>query len=38
MNLGREFPARGRTPGALADIGRVEAIWAEALAAMAAPS
>jgi len=37
MNLGREFPGRGRTPGALADIARVEAIWAEALAAHGGP-
>jgi glutathione S-transferase len=37
MNLGREFPGRGRTPGALADIARVEAIWAEALTAHGGP-
>jgi glutathione S-transferase len=37
MNLGRSFPGRGRTPGALADIARVEAIWAEALAAHGGP-
>ncbi len=29
MNLGRDFAGRGRTPGTLADIARVEAIWAE---------
>jgi glutathione S-transferase len=27
MNLGRAFPGRGGTPGALADIARIEAIW-----------
>jgi glutathione S-transferase len=32
MNLGRTFPGRGRTPESLADIARIEAIWAEALA------
>ena len=32
MNLGRTFPGLGRTPEALADIARIEAIWAEALA------
>ena len=37
MNLGREFPGRGRTPGALADIARIEAIWAEALSAHGGP-
>lgn len=37
MNLGREFAGRGRTPGALADIARIEAIWAEALAAHGGP-
>ena len=31
MNLGRIFPGKGRTPEALADIARIEAIWAEAL-------
>lgn len=30
MNLGRSFPGRGRTPEALADLARVEAIWREA--------
>lgn len=29
MNLGRDFAGRGRTPGALADIARIEALWAE---------
>ena len=29
MNLGRDFTGRGRTPGALADIARIEALWAE---------
>jgi glutathione S-transferase len=29
MNLARDFVGRGRTPGALADIARIEAIWAE---------
>lgn len=37
MNLGREFPGRGRTEGALSDIARVQAIWAEALAAHGGP-
>jgi hypothetical protein len=32
MNLGRTFPGRGRNPDSLADIARIEAIWAEALA------
>ncbi|MBV9757455.1 MAG: glutathione S-transferase family protein [Alphaproteobacteria bacterium] len=30
MNLGRDFTGRGRTPGALADIVRIEALWREA--------
>lgn len=30
MNLGRDFSGRGRTPGALADIARIETIWREA--------
>jgi len=30
MNLGRAFPGRGRTPGALADIARIQAIWRQA--------
>jgi glutathione S-transferase len=29
MNLGRDFSGFGRTPGALADIARIEALWAE---------
>jgi glutathione S-transferase len=29
MNLGRDFSGLGRTPGALADIARIEAIWSE---------
>ena len=29
MNLGRDFSGLGRTPGALADISRIEALWAE---------
>ena len=29
MNLGRDFSGHGRTPAALADIARVEAMWAE---------
>jgi glutathione S-transferase len=37
MNLGRTFPGGGRTPESLADIARVEAIWAEALAAHGGP-
>lgn len=37
MNLGREFPGGGRTPEALADIARIEAIWREALAASGGP-
>lgn len=28
MNLGRDFAGRGRTPESLADIARIEAIWA----------
>ena len=27
MNLGRDFAGHGRTPGALADIARIEALW-----------
>lgn len=30
MNLGRDFSGFGRTPGALADIARIEALWADA--------
>ena len=37
MNLGRSFPGLGRTPDCLADIARVEAIWAEALGAHGGP-
>ena len=37
MNLGRTFPGKGRNPESLADIARVEAIWAEALAAYGGP-
>jgi glutathione S-transferase len=29
MNLGRDFPGLGRTPGALRDIARIEAVWAD---------
>src|SRR6201999_3564812 len=29
MNLGRDFSGLGRTPGALSDIARIEATWAE---------
>lgn len=29
MNLGAEFAGLGRTPGALADIARIEALWAD---------
>jgi glutathione S-transferase len=29
MNLGRDFSELGRTPGALKDIARIEALWAE---------
>jgi glutathione S-transferase len=37
MNLGRTFAGRGRTPGALADIARVEALWGECLARSGGP-
>lgn len=37
MNLGRSFAGLGGTPEALADISRVEAIWAEALGASGGP-
>jgi glutathione S-transferase len=37
MNLGRVFEGRGRTPEALADIARIEALWAEALEAHGGP-
>ncbi len=29
MNLGRDFSPHGRTPGALANIARIEALWAD---------
>ncbi len=29
MNLGRDFSGLGRTPGALQDIARIEALWAD---------
>lgn len=37
MNLGRSFPGVGHSPEALADVARIEAIWAEALAAHGGP-
>ncbi|MFN6954303.1 MAG: glutathione S-transferase family protein [Acetobacteraceae bacterium] len=37
MNLGRSFPGLRRTPEALSDIARIEAIWAECLAAHGGP-
>jgi glutathione S-transferase len=37
MNLGRTFAGQGRTPESLADISRIEAIWAEALKASGGP-
>ncbi len=37
MNLGRQFPGLGQPSAALADIARVEAIWAAALAASGGP-
>jgi glutathione S-transferase len=37
FNAGRDFAGLGRTPEALADIARIEAIWAEALAAHKGP-
>jgi glutathione S-transferase len=37
MNIGRTFPGQGRTPEALADIARIEAIWAECLAQHGGP-
>jgi len=37
MNLGRDFAGGGRTPEALADIARIEAIWREARAASGGP-
>ena len=37
MNLGRSFPGHGRTSGALADIARIEAMWADCLTAHGGP-
>ncbi len=37
MNLGREFPGRGRNPDSLADIARIQAIWAEAVGEYGGP-
>jgi glutathione S-transferase len=37
MNILREFPGQRRTDGALADIARIEAIWAGSLAAHGGP-
>jgi len=37
MTILRSFPGAGRTPEALADIARIEAIWAEALARSGGP-
>ncbi|WP_424811449.1 glutathione S-transferase [Roseococcus sp. YIM B11640] len=37
MNVGREFPGRGRTEGALADISRIESLWAECLGQYGGP-
>lgn len=37
FNAGREFPGAGRTPDALADIARIESVWAEALDARGGP-
>ena len=37
MNLGADFAGRGRTPGALADIARIEALWADARARFGGP-
>jgi len=35
MNLGRDFSGLGRTPGALRDIARIEALWADTRARFA---
>lgn len=37
MNLGRDFAGHGRNPDSLADIARIEAIWAEALGQYGGP-
>ena len=37
MNLGRTFAGQGRTAESLADVARIEAIWAEALAEHGGP-
>ncbi|MFC7736035.1 glutathione S-transferase family protein [Roseomonas sp. GCM10028921] len=37
MNLGRDFSGRGATPDALADIARIETIWAGCLGATGGP-
>lgn len=37
MNLGRNFAGHGRNPDSLADIARIEAIWAEALGLYGGP-
>lgn len=37
FNIGREFPGQRRTPAALADIARIEAIWAPCLAISGGP-
>jgi glutathione S-transferase len=37
MNIGRTFPGQRRTPEALTDIARIEAIWAEALGTHGGP-
>ena len=37
MNLGRDFAGHGRNPASLADIARIEAIWAEALGQYGGP-
>jgi glutathione S-transferase len=37
MNLGRDFAGRGGTPDALADIARIETVWAQCLDASGGP-
>jgi glutathione S-transferase len=37
MNLGRAAPGAGQTPGALADIARIEAIWTDCLTRFGGP-